>query len=1038
MKICGQCGQMVAEEVNTCPACGFEVAAGRVAIDDFQILEVLHEGYSSIVCKSRRDNEEAPVLIRIFTPPCGIDEHLADRLKNELEKLQALPETCFVRHLAIKQSGDGHWYRISEWVEALRWGTLLASGRLKDPGTCLHLFYQIASILDNLHRIGHIIPHLNLDDILVYEDDAGDLKVKIDYKLSRFLDPRLDRPGPMLARLLALHPDIINCHPLDHRSDIWSLGKTFVEILSADPEVEDLHAKVDSLSVPLEIRTLIRLMLSDNPDLRPQTMANVCAALSQVDDTAIRAAAHAQAEHDRSTTRALVRRLNVRTAVFAAVLIAIIVAGGLLWYNLSVVPQDSEQALMGYANQYAGSVAFVMVDYWLQQRGRKIYGNRAEGTAFLADAKGYLLTSRHVACPWLEDGRLFMIINVLQQQPEPLRFGYRIYLWFDGQQAFSRLPDLSDSDEVEDIYVTESAYSSQGPRRIWIAGVAPVPAKTRERVRSPLHDDFAVLRIDPVPPGLQALPLAEGFKTDTVAKLTPLIALGFPLGSRTQTATVNVSVTSGHVRRTFENMFQVDVSLHPGNSGGPFVNTHGRVVGLAANVAVGWARGPLPMATPLSDIGLVLPITKALTFLEEIIAGKVKWNGEIEVALEERMQGLMTVLGRGEWEKARDLADKELEGTRTPVLAMAVGVIHFCASDLDGARRLFDQVLSIDPERNMARLMLLLTDWIEERELTGIHRQTLTSLDWRSPDEFLGYLAKILAGELKAGDALAGGYTPAEKSWLYLLAGLIEARTGNPDLAWPMFEKAALAADVDDWSLYLSLSQLDRLQHRRMKQTTDPSIKQKYQQQIETFNHQLEQATAEKHNQRAKSIPIKSALQEGAADLLEQRTLLDKLRAIDNANNDLLIAQAYFAAMDEDWDAALHFTREFMALPGRESAGKLSMGLLEPEILHMQGHTPKAREILEAYHQRVTAPWYRDLSACLLDPALQADVTAKAGESAETLLTGHVALGLWAEGSGDTTSAIRHYREALGSYLDNRIEYDFAMARIKHLRRPAE
>jgi hypothetical protein len=43
--------------------------------------------------------------------------------------------------------------------------------------------------------------------------------------------------------------------------------------------------------------------------------------------------------------------------------------------------------------------------------------------------------------------------------------------------------------------------------------------------------------------------------------------------------------------------------------------------------------------------------------------------------------------------------------------------------------------------------------------------------------------------------------------------------------------------------------------------------------------------------------------------------------------------------MDEDWDAALGYTRQFLARPGRISAGKLSAGLLEPEILHKQGHT---------------------------------------------------------------------------------------------------
>ena len=56
----------------------------------------------------------------------------------------------------------------------------------------------------------------------------GALDVKIDYKLSRYIDPKLDRPAPMLKRLLACHPDIVNDRPLDFRSDIWSLGKVFV------------------------------------------------------------------------------------------------------------------------------------------------------------------------------------------------------------------------------------------------------------------------------------------------------------------------------------------------------------------------------------------------------------------------------------------------------------------------------------------------------------------------------------------------------------------------------------------------------------------------------------------------------------------------------------------------------------------------------------------------------------------------------------------------------------------------------------------
>ena len=57
-----------------------------------------------------------------------------------------------------------------------------------------------------------------------------------------------------------------------------------------------------------------------------------------------------------------------------------------------------------------------------------------------------------------------------------------------------------------------------------------------------------------------------------------------------------------------------------------------------------------------------------------------------------------------------------------------------------------------------------------------------------------------------------------------------------------------------------------------------------------------------------------------------------------------------------------------------------------------------------------------------------------AAESPECVLTARTALGFWAEASGDQNSAVLHYREALGSYMDEMLEYEFAVRRIQSLR----
>ncbi len=126
--------------------------------------------------------------------------------RRELEELRKLPGEGFVRHHAIRRSSDGLWYRISEWINTESWGSLLASGQLRDREVLIDLFYQMASILAVLHEQGHFIPHLILNDIIVIKDDREEFTIKIDYKLSRFFDPKLRPAGSHAQESAGLPP----------------------------------------------------------------------------------------------------------------------------------------------------------------------------------------------------------------------------------------------------------------------------------------------------------------------------------------------------------------------------------------------------------------------------------------------------------------------------------------------------------------------------------------------------------------------------------------------------------------------------------------------------------------------------------------------------------------------------------------------------------------------------------------------------------------------------------------------------------------
>jgi S1-C subfamily serine protease/lipoprotein NlpI len=1037
MKLCQGCGQILAEDIITCPVCGNEVAEGRKTIDDYRIIEVLHEGYATILCRAAKDQAEESVMIRIFGPQSGVDEKIAERLKNELEELKKLPENYFVRHFEIRQSSDGLWYRVSEWLDTENWGNLIASGAFQDYRVAFQLFYRIASILEGLHRIGHFIPHLILDDILVVKGDDGELEIKIDYKLSRFFDPKLDRPGPTLQKLLSCHPDIINQRPLDFRSDIWSLGKIFVELLTAEHDSTDFQAEIDTLPLPSEIAVLLKTMLADDPSLRPQSMAEVAESLSRVKDEDIESAMRHRREAMQPPTHEI-RNLKKRIGQLVLVIGVIAILALLAWFFFVFRQKDTEKIFGEHANRYAKSVAFVLTEYWLSAGENRVYQNRSEGTAFLVDTTGYLLTNRHVVCPWLEDSNLHLWIRRLVNQQGPLQLGYRVFLWFEGEKAFKRLPGLSKSAELDDIYGLSAAFRTDDEPRLTIAGVARSPDRTWQLIRSPLKDDFAVLKIDQVPEGLHPLPLDEKMEALTIPKLSPVIALGFPLGSRTQETTVNVSVTQGHVRRAFENLLQVDTSIHRGNSGGPVIDLRGKVIGIASGVAMDWIAGPVPLPTLLSDMGMVLPINKAVGFLQDLKAGKVKWNGVLDLSVDAKIKKILDMAEKRRWSEAQLLADKELETSFDPTLVLVAAMIHFCAGDHEKAGPLFEKALSMDDKNDQARLLLFLVDWLADRSSASPYGRELLALDWRSPHEFYGYLVRVLEGKIAEDRSLHGGYTDQERHWLRYVAALIADRNHNTTKVEKLLQPVVLTTGRENWLYFLALARLEKTQQDKLAGIEDPEGRRQYQTQLDQFNQKLQKSRPQLAERQALMAPLQAKLGRDSLAPEAKRALLEQVLKIDPADGNLLVEMIFYCTMGEDWDLALEYAHRFLSLGGRENAGRLQVGLLTAEILLHMGRKEEALAELENFRQNTEDTWYRLIAECLLGRETEGSLAEKAGESPEYVLTGRTALAFWAEGSGDKNKAIDHYREALGSYMDNMIEYVFAVERIKKLRQKSQ
>jgi lipoprotein NlpI len=116
----------------------------------------------------------------------------------------------------------------------------------------------------------------------------------------------------------------------------------------------------------------------------------------------------------------------------------------------------------------------------------------------------------------------------------------------------------------------------------------------------------------------------------------------------------------------------------------------------------------------------------------------------------------------------------------------------------------------------------------------------------------------------------------------------------------------------------------------------------------------------------------------------------------------------------------------------------MGIGLLKACILNYEGKDQQARDSLAEYESKIRDPWFLTISEYLLGKQTEKALKDLAGESPERLITAYTIMGFWDEGSGEPKKAARHYKEAMGSFLDDWLEYDFTRERISRLKKPAE
>lgn len=275
------------------------LAAGTL-IDHFEIISLLGVGGMGEVYRARDQQLRRDVAVKLLPAGLCLNRERQRRFEQEARAAAALSHPNI---LAIYQLG---WYQSQPYIvaELLEGQTLreaLRNGALPAPKV-IEYGLQMAHGLALAHEKGIIHRDLKPENIFITK--TGQIKI-LDFGLAKLrpgaddetrTNPDTDA-GVVLGTLAYMSPEQVRGQAVDERSDMFSLGAIFYEILTsrrafqgktaADLTAAILHDEPKPLCdltplIPWELERVIGRCLRKDPERRLRSMADLAIALAEL------------------------------------------------------------------------------------------------------------------------------------------------------------------------------------------------------------------------------------------------------------------------------------------------------------------------------------------------------------------------------------------------------------------------------------------------------------------------------------------------------------------------------------------------------------------------------------------------------------------------------------------------------------------------------------------------------------------------------------------------------------------------------------
>ena len=289
------------ELISAYPLRGYEGKKGeKIVISDdleikptvgrYEVLKELGQGAMGIVYKARDPKINRPLAIKTIRFSDEFEEERVQEVKDRfLREAEIAGQLSHPSIVSIYDVGEDYdlTYLAMEFLEGEDLQKFCRKGSLLPLRKVLHIIGEASLALDYAHRQGVIHRDVKPGNIMILRN--GEVKVT-DFGIAKAVSSSQTKSGVVLGTPNYMSPEQINGEDIDGRSDIFSLGVVFFELLTGQLPfhgktlanlfyqiTQTRHASVRQINpnIPKPVEQILDKALTKDPDQRFQKAGNL-------------------------------------------------------------------------------------------------------------------------------------------------------------------------------------------------------------------------------------------------------------------------------------------------------------------------------------------------------------------------------------------------------------------------------------------------------------------------------------------------------------------------------------------------------------------------------------------------------------------------------------------------------------------------------------------------------------------------------------------------------------------------------------------